>query len=257
MKASIHYVLATMIFASASPAISAEPLEREIAVKAVFVPGEGYDDNDNVEIVIDGSLPNACFTLGRTETSVSEDMVITVRQFALRQADRVCIESELSDFALIPVPFSKDVALGNLSKGNYTINYKTGNTVTASATFGVAEAPTETIDNMAYAPVSDAYVPAGFLVNAAGKAKITGYLTSSCMQLDTFDVARDPANGVIVVLPRVKQRLQGACLQYIRPFEKEIDIGNFAEGRYLLHVRSMNGKSVNRVFSVMTDTSSH
>jgi hypothetical protein len=251
-----HYVLSAVILITASPAISAEPLEREIAIKSVFVPGEGYDDNDNIEVVVDGTLPNACYSLGRTETSVSEDKVITVKQYALLQSDRVCIQSEMSEFALVPVPFTKDVALGSLGKGNYTINFKNEANVVASSIFEVAEAPSETIDNMAYAPVSNAYMPAAIEVDAQGTARITGYLTSSCMKLDDFQVARDATNGVIVILPRVKQALSGACLQYIRPFEKEVDLGDFQEGRYLLHVRSMNGKSVNRVFSVIPDTSS-
>jgi hypothetical protein len=78
---------------------------------------------------------------------------------------------------------------------------------------------------------------------------LTGTLNSTCTELDDqVEVVRQ--DDVYVVLPVMKVKPDVVCAQVLVPFSKKVDLGRLAPGEYLLHVRSMNGSSVNRVFTV-------
>jgi hypothetical protein len=60
---------------------------------------------------------------------------------------------------------------------------------------------------------------------------------------------------VVVVQPLVRVDLTSKCLMYLRPFSQDVIVPNLAEGRYLIHIRSMNGRALNRVLSVSNEVS--
>ncbi|MEO5667936.1 MAG: hypothetical protein ABIR96_07755 [Bdellovibrionota bacterium] len=225
------------------------PLKEPLRINNIFVPQEGYDDNDNIEFVLDGELKNACFQVGSSSVSFDGN-IIDVKLESSRKPDTFCIQ----DDAVLPVaiqagvPFSKEVEIGALKAGEYTIRFQTP-TATVTKTFKIAVSPSNRQDAMNYAPVSNASIESLINVGDVAKIRITGMLTSSCMTLRN-DVLVTKENDVVVIQPLVKVDLSSTCLMYLRPFSKEVDVPNLAKGRYLAHIRSMNGQALNRVFSV-------
>jgi hypothetical protein len=54
-----------------------------------------------------------------------------------------------------------------------------------------------------------------------------------------------------VVLPTIRKNHSIQCLPVLRPFEKRVRLGRAPHpGHFLVHVRSMAGKAVNRVIYV-------
>jgi hypothetical protein len=59
-----------------------------------------------------------------------------------------------------------------------------------------------------------------------------------------------PEDDVTVLLPTIKVKRDVLCVQMLIPFKKSLDLGSVTPGIHLIHVRSMNGKSVNHVVNV-------
>ena len=62
-------LLALVSFGSAAELVS-DQMSVEAPVLKVFAPSLGYDDNDLVQVVVDGVMPNACYQQGRSEVKV-------------------------------------------------------------------------------------------------------------------------------------------------------------------------------------------
>jgi hypothetical protein len=74
---------------------------------------------------------------------------------------------------------------------------------------------------------------------------------SSC--LDFQDVRVIDSGKTFEVLPILTMHSAdphgGPCRNVERAFERTVELPELKPGRYLLHVRSMNGQSVNEIFS--------
>jgi hypothetical protein len=242
------------LLAASTYAEPSTPMKEPLRVNNIFVPHEGFDDNDNVEFVLDGELKNACYQLGMSSVKV-EGNVINVSLESHRADDTYCVQDDavLPEAILAPVPFYKEIELGQLKAGEYIVRYETGSAV-VNKTFHVAQAPTNRQDSLNYAPVENASIDSIVKIGDTVKLRLTGVLTSSCMHLrDEALVSQE--GDVVVVQPLVRVDLTSKCLMYLRPFSQDVTVPNLAEGRYLIHIRSMNGRALNRVLSVTTDTS--
>jgi hypothetical protein len=219
---------------------SSEGLGTEIPVQGVFAPKHGFDDNDNVQIIVDGILPNACYKKSQTLYSVDAlAHTITVQQYA----DPANLPEELK----MQIPFMADVEVGNLEQGEYTIIYKSLNGE-AHKTLFIDKASSTTIDNLYYAITTDIYSPSEVSVNSSTiKLVISGFLNSSCTVIDKLDVQF--VDDTIVILPQVK-KTHNYCMPVAKDFVNEVYIKTPPAGRYQVHVRSVNGSAVNRLFSV-------
>ncbi len=242
---------ASPAFAQAlAPAEVARPVE--VALSNVFLPATGYDDNDNVLALVDGLLPNGCYSLGHTET-VAKPQGFALRQFALRKVDGVCAPGqELPADVAAPVPFSHEISFGRLESGSYAIEFASREGGRKTRNFGVEKARVASVDNLRYAAITSVYVPDILSASTeAGEFKLllAGLLTSSCVELaDEIKVER--VDDVIVVLPPTKTVFSGSCLPFTRSFATEVAIAIPPAGRYMIHVRSLNGNAVSRLFTV-------
>jgi hypothetical protein len=230
----------------------------EIPLTRVFIQPQGYDDNDNVEIIVDGQLPNVCYTLEKQE--VTQDPVtheFRVRQRAIHRLDGICAQ-EGSDSPQLQtlVPFTESVDLGQLPAGPYRLSYASSTGEDRSRDFEVAVATATTADSLPYAMVTELSVSDIATTAEATVATIHGILNNSCYSFND-EVRVERQGDVIVLLPTVTVRSTGPCLMYVRPFSKRIDLGTLAAERYLLQARSMNGKSLNRVFAVLPESNNH
>lgn len=227
-----------------------KPVEVEIPVESAFAPIRGFDDNDNVQVVIHGMLPNTCYQVGRHELVREGQNSYRIRQFAVKNEEGVCLqEGQMPPHMQLSVPFTTEVSIGQLEMGDYRFDYvQSGQDPhDRSILVNVAHSKAPTIDSLPYANVSSMSI--SDLVDARKEVVVSfeGVLTSSCMDLDKENIKVEKIKDVYIVLPLVKIKSGVMCAQAIRPFKSEVSLGKLAEGHYLIHIRSMNGKAVNRV----------
>lgn len=244
-------VLTMALTVTARGGIAEEPKLIEVAARVGLTPRMGYDDNDDVQLVLFGNLPNWCYAVGPSVVEKDgQGGILNIRQYAFKKSDKLCInEQTLPEHMSLPVPYTVEVSVGPLTAGDYYLRYKLEQGRYDLRPLNVGIAPTLTVDSLPYAATSNAYV--GTMISGAEsvKVKINGMLTSSCTEL-TDEIRVEKVDDVFVVLPVVRLQTGVMCAQYLRPFEREIDLGKQVPGIYLLHVRSMNGKAINRVFEV-------
>ncbi|MEZ4750958.1 MAG: hypothetical protein R3B54_10150 [Bdellovibrionota bacterium] len=101
-------------------------------------------------------------------------------------------------------------------------------------------------DDYIYAPVEDAFVE---IDKNTGKKVVVlhGAFSNTCMSFDRTEVHAYPE--VVIVQPIVKLEEQPHCQVGHFSFKRTVELDPAVEGAFLLHVRSMNGKAVNKVYS--------
>lgn len=227
--------------ASAQQGGPARELSDLVQVEAVdlFVPN-GFDSDDEVVVVIDGYLPNSCYRLTRPELTVDRQKnEIRISQMA-RKYPGPC---------LVPlVPFTNIVQIGALEPGSYRVSTNKGMLVT---TLAVAEDTSDGSygpDNFLYAPVDS--VSVALNSNGNYEARLAGRFTNDCMEFE--DVRIIHKGRVIELLPILKDSAAGeSCQPVEKSFTKRVTLpAELLAGRNLVHVRSLNGASLNSVFSV-------
>jgi hypothetical protein len=202
-----------------------------VDARYVFVP-EGFDDNDESTVVVDGYLPSGCYKLTRPEYVINEQTkTISIKPMA-RYFDVPCIE------ALIPYQF--EVKLGIMAEGSWSVELNNA----AVENLEVAEATSAGPDDFLYAPVDAATV--AIADDGSLNATLQGRFTNSCM---TWEDVRIDDNGKSVnILPIMKVEGQD-CVAGEFPFTKVVSLPEtVTAGRHLLHVRSLNGNAVNHLF---------
>jgi hypothetical protein len=221
----------------------------EVPLEAVLTPYRGYDDTNNIEIVLHGSLPNTCYRIDRYKVEKVNDRVLQIHQYAVKKNDGVCGEDNaLPEHLKMIVPFTTVASLGRLSAEDYTYKYVDVEKKTIERTFNVKEAHKTTVDDYPYAAVSNVF--AGDVVKKGQPISVTvsGVYTNSCAYLDDDSFKVEKQNDVYVVLPVLKMKSGVVCAQSLIPFSKNLVLNPpDKNGHYLVHVRSMNGKSVNSI----------
>jgi hypothetical protein len=223
----------------------------EVLIGNVFVPDVGYEDKNTIEVTLDGYLLNSCYQIADTQVETSPDAAsITIHQFADHRTDGVCAESSTIPVQMRDnVPYTLDVSIGHLSAGNYKILFNLGSTPERVSKFKVAPSITMAVDDYPYASVSAINIPD--VVNGVHNvnATLVGTLANTCQFIKDVRVLPESEVNTIVVLPILGFKTGVMCAQIVLPFAYKVNVGKLSEGRYLLHVRSMNGKAVTRVFS--------
>ena len=209
----------------------------DIKSDAMYVP-VGFDDNDEALVVLDGYLPDPCYRLTKPYVNLdtmSHKIVVTARA---RKFEGLCPD--------VRVPFTQEVSLGRLSRGEFTVETR-DERLTERLTVKPGRNPGP--DDYLYAPVEFAHVtyPGGFRWTAV----LEGRFTNSCMSIQETKVVL--TGKTIQVLPIMKmlseEECGHTCRREERSFKTEVELPMLeSEGRYLLHVRSLNGASVNEVF---------
>jgi hypothetical protein len=205
-----------------------------VSAQDLFVP-QGFDDNDQVTVVLDGYFPNSCYRVDRVEKNIdNESKIITIEQFA-RVYPGPCL--------MLLVPFTSEVNLGTVPSGDYKVVTNRGN---LNHDLNVAVSTNEGPDDFLYAPVDQARVEKtreGLLYAVLG-----GRFTSTCMELR--DVKVIYSGSTIEVLPLMEVPERDNCERQEVPFQRLQPLSALQPGRYLLHVRSLNGHATNVVFQV-------
>lgn len=231
-----YRTLSMVAFAAlaSTPARADDPVV-DVQPQRVFVP-TGFDDNDDVEIVVDGVFSNSCYRLVKGEATIDAERREVVLHPRARVASGMCLP--------ILVPYTYVFEVGKLPAGLFTI--RTGDAV-ADKTLSVAEATSAGPDDELYAAIDNATVEQ----RPDGKFQVVleGTYTSTCMRWKGAQVVhKDPE--VLEVMPVVQIVPGAGCRDVTYPFKGvAVPLPDVPPGRFLLHVRSMHGGSLNRVFN--------
>ncbi len=223
----------------------------ETQIEKVFVPSSGYDSNDNVQVMLDGSLANQCQQISDTDVRFdSDNRVFYVRQVAKVRSNKECHRSPLPRHLGLPGHFSKEISLGVLKAGEYRVEFR-GTDGWTSRSFVVSETQVDSTDDEIYAPVSNFFVPEMMDETEDVRVVLTGVIGSRCLGWKDIEIER--LNDIIVVKPKMQIVSTKFCSLAPWPLEKIVSLGKLKPGRYMVHVRSMNGLGLSRMFSIVPD----
>jgi hypothetical protein len=210
-----------------------------------YVP-YGFDTNDHIQFVAEGTFTNTCFRpayYGIKVDHANKKVYLAPKAY---QYDGMC--------AMALVHYSQVIDLGLMQAGRYDILQKEptnvdeateSNAYNEIGKLSVRIATNSSPDDHLYAPIGQAYWQAH---NGNAKVTLTGAFSNSCWKFDKTAV--DVQGNVIVIQPISYMEEGVACKQMVVPFKKEVEINNINKGRYLLHIRSTNAKAVNSLVDV-------
>ncbi len=203
-------------------------------INGIFVP-KGFDNNDNAQVVITGAYPNTCYQVGRVDALVNDETkTIDVEVTSFFHSNRPCL--------MLYTPFTEVVSLGLLKAGSYHVQV---NNKADQQLMPVSIAPVDSSDDFVYANVF------GLIRKGDRGFVLEGRLPKACAKLQKVQMIEEPGN-VVVVLPLVE--FPEGCDPNVvndrdrgQAFSEEIQLPSSMKGRYLIHVRSLNGGSMNQV----------
>lgn len=226
-------VLTSAAFAQDDDPVPNPPLP--VAVKEVFVP-VGFDDNDEVQVVLDGYLPDTCYRLAYSQVDFDEESgTFKVRQWA-RRYDGVCFDT--------PVPFTTEARLGIVKAGEYQVKNRDGETQPLTVAPTLHAEP----DDYLYAPIDNAIVDFD-IYSRTHYAIIDGRFTNTCMKFEELRLIN--SGRTLQLMPIMKMEDRDDCRADEIYFREKVKLPrDMTLGRHLLHVRSLNGQARNVVFTV-------
>lgn len=222
----------------ASSTGQATPLDGPIKVGVPFnhayIP-DGFDDNDVVQFVAEGLFTNSCYRQTQPTVDVDhESRVISVGPVAYKY-EGFCLQ--------VVLPFDRVIDVGVLKAGRYKVVQSAERKVLGE--IDVKPASTIAPDDHLYAPVSQAYVRSR---GSKSNVYLSGNFPVSCMKIK--EIRTLIQNEVLALQPIAEIDPSVPCQAGVFPFETRAESGPMTTGRYLLHVRSLNGKAINSLFDV-------
>ncbi len=231
MKTIVAIALAAV--ASAAPFASAQnavQVSTTVPVTHVYSP-RGFDTNDNTQIIVSGYLPNLCYKSPHSEVKV-DGLTIHVSITAW-------VDSRVPYCPMVVIPYLEIVDVGILDKGNYKIVVNQATSYETKSEIAVDESQSSAVDNHVYAAVD-----AIDRTPHSRKVTLKGYNPSPCFNFDHVEFISN-GEDTFSVLPIMKQN-SPFCPMKLMPFTIEAEApATLSTSQLLLHVRSMNGQSVN------------
>ena len=227
---TIVIALLTSLFGIAAdlPTSVTVPLHRS------YIP-IGFDDNDNLQITVEGAFPNTCYKVGAASVEVdAPSKIIRIEQKAHHYTG-LCFQ--------MLVPFTHTVDLGFVAAGEYAIiDAATGLNL---GDLSVAFAKHSGADDYLYAPISDADIQSS--PETGHTLVLRGSFSDRCTVFREVRVVYGQA--VVVVQPIVDRVPERNCGGKTR-FLKTVELKEELKGVYLLHVRSMEGSAINKMIDI-------
>lgn len=231
----------------------ATPQIKEVDLEEVFVVKKGYDSNDNIEVTFLAKLPSACFSPGHYNLTQLSGNEFRLSFFIKKKGISSCAGEEKIQLKN-PVYYSKTISLGELAAGEYKITFA-DQTKLRTKSFRVTKALANTLDDMEYAPVSNAFIPELVYTTSDAQVILSGIITTTCMDIFDEDIKVTRQGDVFVIIPKAQTIENPLCQKTEIPLQKIISLGSLKKpGSYLIHIRSQSGLSVNKVFQVRSKT---
>ncbi len=233
--------LLTLAMASLATAQADESRTGELVridATTVFVP-IGFDDNDEAEVVVEGFLPSGCYRQAKPEVTIDHAARTVEITPMARQFGAPCVQ--------VLVPYFFEVKLGQLEPGPYAVEVQ-GVTTSLTESLQVKRAIGTSPDDFDYLPVDDVRVDRNADTGAL-EAVIYGRITNRCMSWSRA-IVEDNGKTVNILPIMAFDTTPGAnCRTVEMRFKQTIALPEtVSTGRHLLHVRSLNGDAMNRLF---------
>lgn len=230
---------------SAAKAFANNSILVQAPVEKVFVP-QGFDDNDKVEVVVHGHFPNTCYKMGPVSGTVDATRKkVTITASAYYYKGATC--------AQMMIPFIKSVELrGTVPVGNYKIEVINRPSAEA-ANLAVAKATRNEADDYLYAAVQSAAIEE----KATGDFEVVlkgqhPHLFQGCVKFQKIKTTLTPENVVVLQPITYIENDDNECIGAVATsrFEYRAPLSyHLNRGEYVLHVRALNGNSVNEFVS--------
>lgn len=231
---TLKKLLVTAVAVSSMIASASTPVEKLVPVDHVYLPS-GFDSNDNVEIVVTGFLPNLCHKSPSSKVIVDgSEVKIEVSSLYYHSSNPYCPE--------MVVPFTETITLGLMDKGNYEITVNGKSAWELNGKMKVAESTSNAVDEFNYAYVHYIDKEVG-----DGMVSFKGYNPSDCFIMDEISYVSNKKD-TYAILPKMKQ-VSEFCPMKLVPFTYDWQVPtDIKNDKVLLHVRTMEGKSVNSIY---------
>ncbi len=243
MKQLAILIGACLIFGSTF----ANPMDlKELELEEVFIIENGFDSNDDIEVTVHGQLPSACYKVHETKLTKTNSNHYEVKTYIKRKNLSGCSEDLISS----PVNFTPVLSLGELASGRYIFSYHANNKEIRKV-MNIRPAISTSIDDSFYAPISNAFIPELIFTTSSAQIVMTGIFHNSCFKLKSDDISIIKENNIFIIIPKTRFIDLGQCKTKRFPIRQIIDLGPIKkEGHYMIHIRSLSGLSVNKVFHV-------
>lgn len=250
MKASsrvVKIVLGLLATCTAVASFAMAPQRVQLKVESIFSIEHGFDTNDTLELALWGYLPNSCYQVEKGYAEVDEaNKKIYVRMMGYKREDQLsCLQ--------IVTPYQEIIKVGLLKAGRYEVTVANNANLTKSMT--VAEARTEDGDNHLYAPVDTVALESISNNNKSAhnnQLKLEGtypYMLTGCMRVTEVETYVSQEN-ILVVQPKASVFEDQDCdpndIDQYNRFEVVKDITAPKIEKLLIHVRTLNGQSLNK-----------
>jgi hypothetical protein len=236
MSASRKLALLALPLVFGSTPLRAEPISQTpVPIDHVFVPA-GFDSNDNVEVVVTGYLPDLCYKAPRAQAEIKGNRAqVSITALKIKDPSVFCVQ--------LAVPFMEVATLGVMDPGKYSLDVNAGQPTSRQGRVLIGESSSPAMDDFVYANVTN-------IDRVAGTRKIVlkGTNPSDCYDLREIRFVSNDSDtySVLPILKQVKADCRGPELPFV--YEAEVPTELKAD-ELLLHVRVMNGKSVNMLFN--------
>ena len=236
MEGTMRKPLSILIALFSVTAIASTPVAIHVPVDHIYSP-KGFDSNDDTEVIVSGYLPNLCHKSPKSTYEVKGNKIlIELKALKYHDSNPYCPEAI--------VPFIESVNVGVLDKGIYEIVVNGKTQYEKGSSISIDESSSDAVDEYIYANVE--YIEKKD--NGSRIVELKGYNPSDCFVLEGIEVV-DNKKDVYSILPKMKQ-VSDFCPMKMVPFNYEVEVpSNLKSNNVLLHVRSMQRKSVNSVFS--------
>lgn len=210
----------------------------------VFVP-PGYDDTDNVEITFRNVMPNSCY-LTTHVTGIEKDLQ--------NKKIRIAVEATVlkADFcAMRYVSYPITVNVGELPSGDYELEFQTSERAyTEAIPFSVTEAQSSSRDDFEYASLNlNLLTVVSNRVNREIEVALPFVFPNGCYGINEVRVFNERAKNIIEILP-ILERKPGPCTDAIEEVTQTVKVPTSVGGLKLIHIRSANGFSINRLLDI-------
>lgn len=236
-----------------------QPTVLVVPPRAIFVPG-GFDDNDKVQIVVSGVLPSACYKSGPVSTSIDhKNKQILIKNQTYKYSGN-CLQmvdtyEQTLDIGIVPTGRYSVIALGAPPSGLRLSSVTAGpNPGVVMGSLTVKQAKSTLADEVTYMPIKAIQIidrGADYVV-----VQLRSRFSAACMSLDTIRVVHDEIRNprVFELLPIAKIERPETCQAGTRLFDSAettlqttVKLTGFLAGQSLIHVRSLNGSSINEL----------
>jgi|GEM_PF-4345521 len=212
----------------------AEKTDAIVVFGRIFAPN-GFDSDENAQIVAEGEFKSSCAGLGRTSLQIDRSRFEITVGAAINIKPGACSPGHFT--------FHREISLGYLAPGKWTIKDATSGSELGRVEIQQAHPDSETVPK--YAPVDKAFFKVG---PQSAQIMVTGNYSNSCLALS--EVRVQIQQDVIVLQPIVQESPGDNCIKGKFPFSSWTSLDFLKPGRFLIHIRGAQGHAINSIIDV-------